>query len=268
MRTSMTLPIRFWAIILLFLLIFQFSSEALADWCQYKSDIELTLDVSNTEVLAITAVAGDLEIVGIPGKDTAYISGKVCSSKQSWLEESRIATVEGKHAEINVVLPDVGGSWKFLRNNYLSLDLRIEVPQELILNITDSSGDMSLDGVNIASLQDSSGDIEIDNSQGLLSIRDTSGDIDIDRHSGDLIIESDSSGDIYVENIQGAVLIKEDSSGDIRVTHVSESVIVLRDSSGDIRASDVGGDFRVRHDGSGEIRSNNIRGLIELPHKS
>ena len=268
MRTSMTLPIRFWAILLMCLLIFQTSSEALADWCEYKSDIELTLDVSNSDLLAIAAVAGDLEIVGIPGKDTVYITGKVCSSKESWLEESRIATVEGERAEINVVLPSIDGGWRFLRSNYLSLDLRIEVPEYLMLAIRDSSGDMSLDGVSIATLQDSSGDIEIDNARGLVSIKDTSGDIDIDGHSGNLTIESDSSGDIYVENIQGEVLIEEDSSGDIKVTHVSHNVVVLRDSSGDIRARDVGGDFRVHRDGSGDIYSNDIKGQVELPYKS
>jgi hypothetical protein len=268
MRTSMAFPIRFWAIVLVGLLIFQFSSEALADWCEYKTDIELTLDVSNSDVLAIAAVAGELEIVGIAGKDTANISGKVCSSKESWLEKSRIATVKGERAEINVVLPDTEGSWKFLRNSYLTLDLRIEVPEDLLLEIRDSSGDMSLDGVSIASLQDSSGDIEIDNSQGLASIRDSSGDIDIDGHSGNLTIESDSSGDIYIENIEGEVLIEQDSSGDIRVTHVSDNVVVLRDSSGDIRASDVGGDFRVVKDGSGDIRSSDIKGQVDIPTKS
>jgi len=268
MRKSMTFPIRFWAILLMGLLIFQTSSKAFADWCEYKSEIELTLDVSNTDVLAIAALAGELEIVGIPGKDTAFITGKICSSKESWLEDSRIATVEGKRAEINVVLPSTDGGWRFLRSNYLSLDLRIEVPEKLMLEIRDSSGDMSLDGVSIATLQDSSGDIEIDNARGLVSINDTSGDIDIDGHSGNLTIESDSSGDIYVENIQGEVLIEEDSSGDIRVTHVSDNVVVLRDSSGDIRARDVGGDFRVHRDGSGDIHSNDIKGLVEIPNKS
>ncbi len=44
MRTSMAFPIRFWATVLAGLLIFQFSSEALADSCEYKTDIELTLE--------------------------------------------------------------------------------------------------------------------------------------------------------------------------------------------------------------------------------
>jgi DUF4097 and DUF4098 domain-containing protein YvlB len=268
MRTSMTYPIRFWATVLAFLLIFQFRSEVLADSCEYKTDIELTLDVSNSDVLAIAAVAGDLEIVGIPAKDTAHISGKLCSSKESWLEESRIATVQGERAEINVVLPTTEGGWQILRSNYLTLDLRIEVPEDLMLEIKDSSGDTSLDGVSIASLQDSSGDIEIDNTRGIASIRDSSGDIDIDGHSGNLTIEADSSGDIYVENIKGEVLIEQDSSGDIQVSHVSESVVVLRDSSGDIRASDVGGDFRVVKDGSGDIRSSDIKGQVDVPSKS
>ena len=267
MRTSMTFPIRFWATLLVLLLVFQYSTDAVSDWCNFKTDIELTLDVSETEILAIAAAAGELEIIGIQGNDTAYISGTVCASKESYLEESRIATVAGKHAKISVVLPDTKGGWMFARNNYVSLDLRIEVPEELMLEIKDSSGDMTLHSVTVVSLMDSSGDIEIDNARGILAIRDSSGDIDIDRHFGDLTIQSDSSGDIYVENVQGHVLIEEDSSGDIRVAHVTDSVVVLRDASGDIRARDVGGDFRVHRDGSGEIRSSNIRGQVELPYK-
>ena len=267
MRTSMTYPIRFWAFLLVCLLIFQFSSEAVASWCKYTTDIEMTLDLSDTDELAISAVAGELDIVGIAGLDEAVIHGKVCASKEAWLNESRIDTRTGKLAEINVMLPETDKGWSFGLSSYVSMDLRIDVPEEMMLRIKDSSGDLSLDGVGAVNLQDSSGDIEIDHSNGAVAIRDSSGDIDIDQVQGDLTIEADSSGDIYIEHVEGEVLVEQDSSGDIRVSHVKDSVVVLRDSSGDIRATDVGGDFKVHRDGSGGIRSSNIRGVTELPYK-
>jgi len=46
MRTSMTFPIRFWSIVLAGLLIFQVSSEALANWNQNHNNTEVTLEAS------------------------------------------------------------------------------------------------------------------------------------------------------------------------------------------------------------------------------
>jgi len=267
MKTSMTYPIRFWASLLVCLLIFQYSSSATADWCKYTTDIELTLDLSDSETLAISAAAGELEIIGVAGADEAVIRGKVCASKEAWLEESRIATTSGKQAQINVVLPEHESGWSIIGGNYLRLDLRIEVPENLTLEIRDSSGDLSLKNVADVNLQDSSGDINIENARGELVIRDSSGDINIDQLDGNLTIIADSSGDIYVENVRGEVLIKRDSSGDIRVAHVSENFIVELDSSGDINARDIGGDFRVYKDGSGGIYYKDIKGQTELPDK-
>jgi len=59
MRTSMAFPIRFWASLLAILLMYQFSTDASADWCKYEKEIDLTLDLSDSDVLLITAAAGE-----------------------------------------------------------------------------------------------------------------------------------------------------------------------------------------------------------------
>ena len=265
MRTSMTYPIRFWALVLSGLLLYQFSTEALADRCKFEKDIDLTLDLSSSDILSITASAGDLDVIGVPGSDQAVIHGRLCVSKESWLGESEVVTQSGKTAGIAVSLPESNGDWNLFGNSYAWLDLKIEVPQDITLEVKDSSGDMSLRNTAAVQIYDSSGDIEIDRSRGTVSIRDSSGDIDIDESEGDITIEADSSGDINANDINGSVLVVKDSSGDIHVTGVSENVVVERDSSGDISASDVGGDFRVLKDGSGGIRSRNIMGEIQIP---
>ena len=267
MRKTMTYPIRFWALLLTGLLIYQFSTEAGADWCKYEKDIDLTLDLSASDVLAISAAAGDLEVIGVSGSSQAVIHARVCTSKEAWLEESGINTEQGRNAQIQVELPGTDGDWSLFGNNYAWMDLKIEVPQELELEIRDSSGDVFLKNIAAVNVQDSSGDIEIEKARSSVSIRDSSGDIDIDETEGDLTIEADSSGDIYARDINGSVLIKQDSSGDIQVSHVSDDVVVERDSSGDIDASDVGGDFRVLKDGSGSISSNDVAGEVDIPEK-
>jgi hypothetical protein len=267
MRSAMIYPIRFWAFVLGCLLIYQFSTEAAADWCKFEKDIDTTLDLSASEVLAISAAAGDLDVVGVSGSNEAVIRGKACASKEAWLEESGVSTIEGQRAQVNVDLPDTSSGGSLFGNNYAWLDLHIEVPKDLALEIRDSSGDVLLKNVASVQLQDSSGDIKIENVRGPVSIHDSSGDIDIDEAVGDITIESDSSGDIYASDINGTVLVVKDSSGDIHVSHVSENVVVERDSSGDISVSDVGGDFRVVKDGSGSIRSSDVKGEVHLPEK-
>ncbi|MCP4048935.1 MAG: DUF4097 domain-containing protein, partial [Gammaproteobacteria bacterium] len=225
-------------------------------------------DLANSNTLSIDAVAGDLDVIGVSGSDQAVITGKACASKEAWLDESRVNTSSGNHAVIEVDLPNVDKGWSFTGNSYVRLDLRVEVPDHLALEIKDSSGDMFLKNIAAVKVSDSSGSIEIVAARGPISISDSSGNIDVDEVEGDLTIESDSSGDINANDIHGSVLVVKDSSGDIDVSDVSDNVVVEKDSSGDIRATHVGGDFRVLKDGSGSISSNDVTGEVQIPKKS
>lgn len=266
MRSAMIYPIRFWAIVLAALLLYQFSGNLSANDCKYEKTIEKTLNLNNSESLAITAAAGELEVVGVPDSSEAVIRGRVCASKEAWLGQTDIYTQPGKQAEIGADMADTGGNWSF-GNTYLLLDLHIEVPDSMPLDIRDSSGDMHMNNVAEVKIRDSSGDIEVEDARGAVSVNDSSGDIDITGADGDVTIESDSSGDIVATEIHGSVLVVSDSSGDIDASRVSNDFVVERDSSGDINASDIGGDFRVLRDGSGGIRSNGVKGEVQIPDK-
>lgn len=268
MRTPMTYPIRFWALVLTALLLYQFSTNASAESCKYEKLIDRTMDLSGSEVLSIAAAAGGLEIVGVSGSGQAVIRARICASTESWLEQSDVITTPGKRAAIEVSMPNTDGGWLSLGKNYLWTDLDIEVPRDLALDIMDSSGDMSIKDTAAVKIRDSSGDIEVEGALGPVSISDSSGGIEIDGVNGDVTIESDSSGDIEARDITGNVLVMSDSSGDIDVSQVSGDFVVERDSSGDISAEDIGGDFRVLRDGSGGIRSREVKGEVEIPEKS
>lgn len=267
MRTAMTYPIRFWAVILSALLLYQFSTEALADSCKYEKKINETLDLAKSDLLTISAAAGDLDIVGVSGSGQAVIKARACASKKEWLEESKIVTTPGNLAAIDVYLPNSDGGWLSLGSNYIWMDLVIEIPEDLALEVKDSSGDMSLKNVAVVKIKDSSGDIEVEKARDSFAISDSSGDIEVDGVNGDFTIESDSSGDIEVTDVHGSVLVMKDSSGDIEATDVSDNFIVERDSSGSISANDIGGDFRVLKDGSGGISSRDVEGETDIPSK-
>jgi len=260
----MAFPIRFWATLLAVLLVFQFSTEVSAEWCKYEKEIDLTLDVSDSDVLVIKAAAGDLDIRGTSDSDKAVIHGKVCVSKEAWLDDAGVETISGKQAQIIVNLPDSSGGWSLFGNNYATLDLEIDLPQDIALNVKDSSGDAAFRNIAAMELQDSSGDIDIEDAKGPISVKDSSGDIEIE-HVGGAVSISDSSGDIEIERVAGDLTIEADSSGDIRATDIDGTVLVKKDSSGDISVNSVGGDFRVLADGSGSIHSHDVKGDIQTP---
>lgn len=241
-------------------------ATSLQAWdCKFEKNIEQTLDLGSSEALLILAAAGELEVTGVKDSEVASIKGRICVSKEEWLDESRVETQGGSQAEIIVELPDTDGGWSLTGQRYAYLDLELEVPDDIPLNIKDSSGDIEITGTGELNLQDSSGDIEIEDIKGAVTLSDSSGDIVLRDIEGDVTIESDSSGDIRGKDVEGVVLVKRDSSGNIRFSDVGGDFIVERDSSGDITANTVGGDFKVFKDGSGEINASNVSGEVTIP---
>jgi len=246
------------------------AQPALADlpWsndCKYDKNIEVKLDVHASERLAIVALAGTLNVKGHSDPDQVIVRGHACASKEALLDEVRIETSGGESALVEVHLPDTYGGWSLVGKSYAFLDLELDVPEGLYLDIRDSSGSMDLAGIGSARIRDSSGSMEIADAAGPLSVEDSSGSISFDRIRGDVTIEADSSGSISGRDIKGSVLVKRDSSGSIRFSDVSGDFVVERDSSGSIAASGIGGDFVVLKDGSGGIHSDNVAGEISLP---
>jgi DUF4097 and DUF4098 domain-containing protein YvlB len=241
-------------------------SASVQAWdCEYEKKIEQELSLSGSEELTVKAAAGDLEVTGVKGGSTASIRGRLCVSEEEWLDESGVEASGGKTAEITVELPDTDGGWSLISQRYAYLDLVLEVPDDLPLNIHDSSGDIEIEGVGEVAVKDSSGDTEITDVKNSVVVNDSSGDIVIRDVGGDVTIDSDSSGDIRGEDIEGAVLVRSDSSGDIRFNDVGGDFVVERDSSGDIVVNTVGGDFLVERDGSGEIHASNVKGSVSTP---
>lgn len=243
------------------------AAPGLQAWnCSHSKQIDQVIDLSGSETLLIEAKAGELEVRGHASTD-AVIRGTVCVSEESWLEQARVDTSDGREARISVDLPDTSG-WSLTGNKYAYIDLELTVPDRVAVVVKDSSGDADISGLASLEVSDSSGDLEIRNIDGLVSVKDSSGDIEIEDILGNVEIANDSSGDIEIGHVTGSVLIDNDSSGGIYVSDVSDDVEIGRDSSGDITADGVGGNFTVRRDGSGRIRALNVEGEVDIPEKS
>jgi hypothetical protein len=234
--------------------------------CAHERKLETTLDLADAQSLTVRAAAGDLVVNGRPGLTEAHIRGKLCASEEEWLDEARIDTEGGRNAAVYVTLPDSSG-WSLMGSRYIYMDLEIDVPEDLALDISDSSGDIEIEGTGPLEVSDSSGDIDIERIGGGVVLEDSSGDIELEDIEGDVLVRRDSSGGIYGRGIEGSVRVERDSSGEIDFRDVRDDFVVERDSSGDIVADTIGGDFRVLKDGSGDIEMRGVEGAVEIPDK-
>jgi DUF4097 and DUF4098 domain-containing protein YvlB len=235
--------------------------NAQAGDCEVEQKIDESMNLDGIDMLSVAAAAGDLKITGRAGIREARVRATICASSQELARDTEVHLEPGR---VSVKTPDWEGGL-FSGRQYARVDLEIEVPEDLDLDVRDSSGDIGIENVASVSLKDSSGNIEITDVAGSLTIEDSSGDIDVTDVEGDLVILSDSSGSIHGRDITGSVRVAHDSSGDMRFKDVGGDVEIERDSSGNIQVAGVGGDFRVLRDGSGSIRHTEVSGTVDIP---
>jgi hypothetical protein len=257
------------------------------DQCRHEARREGAAPAAGHERIRIEAGAGTLMVTGRKGLGEVKARGRACSSLEELVAATDIEVRrDGNVLIVAAVLPEpreVSGSFWSSNSAYATLDLEIDVPADIPLDVEDSSGDLTLEDVAATTLADSSGDIRIRNVGGDLKVTDSSGSIDIahvhgslrlsdssgaidvEDVAGDVLIPVDSSGDLSVRRVQGSVTIETDTSGDIDLVEVRRDVRIAIDSSGSISVEDVGGDFTVGTDSSGSIRHSRVAGAVSVP---
>lgn len=233
--------------------------SAAAD-CDHKATRSGEAAAAGVKRVVIVAEAGDLVVLGKSGAGKILARGEACASSASQLERIQLETRQSGDTVTITARIDREKDWGWSDNAWM--DLEIEVPSALEVEIEDGSGDSVLRDLGKVRMEDGSGDVRIQKVAGLRLV-DGSGDIDIDG-AAEIDLE-DGSGDILVRNARGNVMIDEDGSGDIDIKDVEGSVTVRDDGSGSIYVADVRGDFTVDSDGSGEIEHKNVDGKVSIP---
>lgn len=228
--------------------------------CAYEAERRVALPASAGDWLRLSAGSGELTVQGREGLTRVQAVARACASDEEALRELTL-TLErnGGDVVLSAHYPDRRG-WD---NDYARLDMAVEVPLHMAVDIDDSSGSMEVGGTGETRIDDSSGSILVSRVQGPLWIDDSSGEIDVRGVSGDVEIE-DGSGEVDVTDVGGTVHVR-DGSGSISVFEVERDVIIDSDGSGSISVRDVRGDFRVGRDGSGGIRYSGIAGQVDIP---
>jgi hypothetical protein len=200
MFTMSTHPLRITA--LLALLVLPITALAWDLDCRYGAERKASIDMADAARVEIMARAGELTVR--PGSGTTLAAvGRACASSQAFLDQTQLhVRRQGDVVQVHVQVPD---EMKGIGLLYASLDLTVSVPGDLPVEVTDSSGDMTLENVRVTKVRDSSGDI---------SARGLKGDVEID----------DSSGDIRVADVGGNVEVLADGSGQVSVTGVRGTV--------------------------------------------
>jgi hypothetical protein len=228
--------------------------------CSHGAERRASLDSTGATRVVVIARAGDLEVRPAQGT-VVQGTGKACASSEDYLRDLQlVARRDGDVINLEVTTP---GDLKGIGLLYAYIDLAVEVPAGLPVEIQDSSGDIEAHDVQVVKVQDSSGDLELHGLTGDVAIMDSSGDVRVTKAAGRVQVH-DSSGDIVIEGAR-EVVIPSDSSGDITIDHVAGDVRIDRDSSGDIRIADVGRNVQLLSDTSGEVKISRVQGTVRLP---
>lgn len=241
-----------------------------ADGCRYEAKRNATLPIEGATRARIVSGAGELEIQGYPDLDEIRIRGRACASDQEALDQIQLETGrDGNELSIEAKQPSVGRQFYVtLFNRKLSsrpafLDLEIDVPASLALDVTDGAGSVAIRDSGPVRLKDGSNSIRIENAAGDVSVQDGSGSVELRHIKGDLEVK-DGSGSISIADVAGSVRV-QDGSGSIETQRVAREVVVTSDSSGSISVRQVGGDFTVERDGSGSVHYKDVRGRVSVP---
>ncbi|MET0552718.1 MAG: hypothetical protein ABW221_06755 [Vicinamibacteria bacterium] len=225
--------------------------------CGQTAPREGRADAAGARSVRVIAKAGELKIRGVAGASEVTVKGTACASRESGLSEVKLVTERrGDVVYVEAVTPE----WTW---GSAALDLEIDLPNSIPLDVDDGSGSAEVRDVASLKIVDGSGELVIDGIRGALTVDDGSGSLQIANVGGEVKI-TDGSGEIVVRQA-GSVLITEDGSGSIQINDVRGNVVVRNDGSGSIDVREVAGDFTVDDDGSGGIEHHGVRGHVKVP---
>lgn len=227
---------------------------------EYTAPRSASASASGVTTIRIANGSGRLVINGDPSATEVRATGTAHAASQRELDGVKLV-VERDGNDI-VVRPDMPESWTDGCN--CSMDMTVEVPASIPLEVRDGSGGAELRNVGSVRVQSGSGGVRIQHTSGSVAIRSGSGNASLSDVHGD-VRASAGSGGVTVDGVTGSVEIDRAGSGSVSLTNVGGSVHVERIGSGSLDANGVGGDLTVDRTGSGSVHYTSVRGKISVP---
>jgi DUF4097 and DUF4098 domain-containing protein YvlB len=231
---------------------------------EYDEPRTARVDARGASRIVIVGRAGWLRVNGKEGTTEVLAEGTARAPRRDLMDDIKLTgTREGDVVRVVVTMPEMKhGDWDSSWDSGPALDLTVTVPNNIPVEIEDSSGDLRVMGTAALDVDDNSGGVEISDVSGALRVRDGSGELEIQNVRGDVTID-DGSGEIDVRDVTGSVTVR-DGSGSITARFVGGSVHVERDGSGGIRVVDVGGDLTVERRRKRGVSYSGVKGKIRV----
>ncbi|NVJ60950.1 MAG: hypothetical protein HWE27_11200 [Gammaproteobacteria bacterium] len=235
---------------------------------------DLTLDASGASKLRIDAGAGFLKVKGVEGLSEVRVTAELMVD-----EDNYNLTLNKSGNKIVLVAdanPENESSWW---SDSPFINLTVELPKEMALDIDDGSGEIVIEQVNgDIDLEDGSGAISIIDIVGNLNVKDGSGSFSLKNQKGSLVLD-DGSGSINIANVDGNVDIEdgsgsttvdqitgklnvEDGSGSLSISHV-DGHVTIDDGSGGISLSHLANGVTILNEGSGGLSMSDVSGKVD-----
>lgn len=214
----------------------------------YSAPRQASASTVGARRIFVAAGAGSLRIEGKRGLTEVRARGTAYASSRGVLDEIKlVASRRGDVVELRTEIPEQrGGNWDDFQ---AGIDLVVEVPDSLALDVEDGSGGLEIRNVGALDVTDGSGEMMIEHVRGSLTIRD-------------------GSGPVRVDDVRGAVDVPSDGSGSLEISHVAGSVHVGSKGSGPVDVDDVAGSLTVANKGSGGVSYRNVKGAVQVPEHS
>lgn len=217
-------------------------SLANAAWQDYTEVRELRLDTDGIKTFILDVGAGSLDVTGVAGSDRILVMATIKvddgdDDARKLIEKRMSLTLDSNGSEAILIARFEQGM--FGTSTDASIDLEVQVPEDVMIRIDDGSGSIDVRSMSAdVAIDDGSGSIDV-NRAGSVSIDDGSGSILVSDANGDVNI-NDGSGSITVRNVQGSVRI-DDGSGGIDVDYVEHDLVIIDDGSGSLTYANVKG---------------------------
>lgn len=238
---------------------------AFASPCKFEAPRNLQLDLTGVRAVQIEVHSQDLHLVGSHGSKGLTLTGKACASDQATLDQLQVT----QRREGDQLLIDIGGnnhlSFALFGSAYANLEVSVQLPANLPVNVSVGSGDAEVRGVQQLQSQVGSGDLHVRQIAGKFATSVGSGDADA-TDIGSLDLGAVGSGDFKAEGIKGDAKVGSIGSGDVVLRTVGGNVHADTLGSGDFTVSDVAGDFTLGAKGSGDVSHGGVKGKVSVLH--
>lgn len=255
-----------------------------ADECRFQAPRSAALDLAGVHTVVVEVHQHNIHLNGTATAN-GQVRGRACASSEKQLAGLQI--VQRREGDRLIVEarndnPTFSGLILF-GSRYAYLDLQIDVPASLAVEVAVGSGDAWVKNVAQLKSEVGSGDLDVAGVQGHFEARVNSGDIKaadvgdthvssvgsgdftVDQVRGSVTVGSVGSGDFTAGRVHGNVTIGSVGSGDASARTVDGSVDVGSIGSGDLHVNGVGHDLHVASVGSGDVEQTGVAGKVNIP---